>query len=80
MYAYVIGIVSRFLLKALECYKMNFDVSSRSSWYIACFGGNEPTLVGYADSDMAGNINFKKSSLGFMIKFARGVMAWQSKL
>ena len=45
-----------------------------------CFGGDKPTLVGYSNSDMAGDIDYKKSTLGYLIKFAGGAVTWQSKL
>ena len=45
-----------------------------------CFGGDKPTLMGYSDSDMAGDIDSRKSTSGYLIKFAGGVVAWQSRL
>ena len=47
-----------------------------------CFGGDKPNLVGYSDLDMAGDIDSKKSTSGyfFFLNFARGVVAWQSRL
>lgn len=45
-----------------------------------CFGGDKPTLVGYSDSDMAGDIDSRKSTSGYMIRFVGGAVAWQSKL
>ncbi|RDY10304.1 hypothetical protein CR513_05197, partial [Mucuna pruriens] len=45
-----------------------------------CFEGDKPTLVGYSDSDMAGDIDSRKSTSGYLIKFVGGVVAWQSKL
>ncbi|RDX72140.1 hypothetical protein CR513_48417, partial [Mucuna pruriens] len=40
-----------------------------------CFGGDKPTFVGYSDSDMAGDIDLRKSALGYLIKFAGGASA-----
>ena len=45
-----------------------------------CFGGDKPTLVGYSDSDMAGDIDSRKSTSGYLIKFAGGAVSWQSRL
>nr|KYP59970.1 Retrovirus-related Pol polyprotein from transposon TNT 1-94 [Cajanus cajan] len=45
-----------------------------------CFGGDKPTLVGYSDSDMAGDVDSRKSTSGYLIKFAGGAVAWQSRL
>jgi len=36
--------------------------------------------VGYLDSDMAGDIDSRKSTSSYLITFARGVVAWQSRL
>ena len=45
-----------------------------------CFGDNKPTVVGYPELDMAGYIDSKKSTSGYMIKFVGGAMTWQSRL
>ena len=45
-----------------------------------CFRGDKPNLVGYSDLDMAGDIDSKKSTSGYLINFAGGVVAWQSRL
>ncbi|RDY10991.1 hypothetical protein CR513_04408, partial [Mucuna pruriens] len=34
-----------------------------------CFGGDKPTFVRYSDSDMARDIDSRKSTLGYLIKF-----------
>ena len=44
------------------------------------FGDKEPVLVGYTDSDMAGDIDSRKSTSGFLVTFAGGAVAWQSRL
>uniref|UniRef100_A0A803N8D1 Reverse transcriptase Ty1/copia-type domain-containing protein n=1 Tax=Chenopodium quinoa TaxID=63459 RepID=A0A803N8D1_CHEQI len=45
-----------------------------------CFGSYKPILVGYLDSDMAGDIDSRKSTSGYMITFAGGAVFWQSRL
>jgi len=45
-----------------------------------CFGGDKPNLVGYSNSDMAGDIDSKKSTSGYLINFVGGAMARQSRL
>ena len=45
-----------------------------------CFGENSPKLVGYTDVDMAGDVDSRKSTLGYLITFAEGSVPWQSKL
>ena len=37
-------------------------------------------MEGYTDSDMAGNLDRRKSTLGFLFTFARGPILWQFKL
>lgn len=45
-----------------------------------CFGNGKIELVGYTDADMAGDLNTRKSSSGYMIYFAGGAVSWKSKL
>ena len=45
-----------------------------------CFGSAEPTIVGYTDSDWAGDVDSRKSTSGYLFTFAGGAMAWQSML
>ena len=44
------------------------------------FGSGEPMLDGYTDSDMASDVDSKKSISGFLMTFARGEVSWKSKL
>nr|KYP48757.1 Retrovirus-related Pol polyprotein from transposon TNT 1-94 [Cajanus cajan] len=82
--AHAVGTVSRFLSNP-----------GREHWNVAkwilrylhgtvdmklCFGGDKPTLVGYSDSDMVGDVDSRKSTSGYLIKFAGGAVAWQSRL
>ncbi|RDX88355.1 hypothetical protein CR513_30067, partial [Mucuna pruriens] len=57
--------------RALKCCEKDLE---------AFFGGDKSTLVGNSNSDMAGGIDSRKSTLGYLIKFLRGVVAWQSKM
>ena len=45
-----------------------------------CFGSEKPILIGYTDSDMAGDVDSRKSTSGYLINFAGGAVAWQSRL
>ena len=45
-----------------------------------CFGSDEPILEGYSNANMAGDLDSRKSTLGFLMTFAGGVVSWQSKL
>jgi hypothetical protein len=44
------------------------------------FGSGKPMLVGYTDSDMAGDMDTHKFTSGYLITFFRGVVFWQSRL
>lgn len=44
------------------------------------FGDDKAVLVGYSDSDMAGDIDSRKSTSGYMVTFAGGAVSWQSRL
>lgn len=45
-----------------------------------CFGSKKPVLVGYTDADMAGDVDKRKSTSGYLVTFSGGAVAWQSKL
>ncbi|KAH0972829.1 hypothetical protein GBA52_024985 [Prunus armeniaca] len=45
-----------------------------------CFGGGKPELIGYTDADMAGDLDSRKSTSGYLITFSGGAVSWQSKL
>ena len=44
------------------------------------FGGSEPYLEGYTDFDMAGDLDCRKSTSGYLFTFVGGAILWQSKL
>ena len=45
-----------------------------------CFGNDNAVLQGSTDADMAGDIDIRKSTTGYMITFAGGAVSWQSRL
>ena len=45
-----------------------------------CFETGKLELVGYTDADMAGDLNTRKSTSGYMIYFVGGAVSWKSKL
>lgn len=45
-----------------------------------CFGNGEIVLNGFTDADMAGDVDSRKSTSGYLITFAGGAVSWQSKL
>ncbi|KAL5824888.1 hypothetical protein ACOSQ3_020951 [Xanthoceras sorbifolium] len=48
--------------------------------YCLCFGNGKPILERYTDSDMAGDVDTRKSISGYLIAFAEGAVSWQSRL
>ena len=44
------------------------------------FGDGKPMLDGCLDSDMAGDVDSRKSISGYLMTFAGGAVTWQSKL
>ncbi|XP_057432549.1 germacrene A acid 8-beta-hydroxylase-like [Lotus japonicus] len=82
--AHAVGTVSRFLSNPgrehWNAVKWILRYLYGTSSMRLCFGGDKPTLVGYTDSDMAGDIDSRKSTSGYLIKFAEGAVAWQSRL
>jgi hypothetical protein len=43
-----------------------------------CFGGKESELI--SDSDLAGDIDGRKYTSGYLVTHSGGVVAWQSRL
>ena len=37
-------------------------------------------LVGCTNADMAGDVDSRKSTFGYLITFSRGTMSWKSRL
>ena len=82
--AYSVGVVSRFLSNPnkehWEAVKWILRYLRGTSKVCLCFGNDEPKLIGYTDSDMASDLDSRKSVSGFLMTFARGAVSWQSKL
>ena len=81
---HAVGVVSRFLTNPgkehWEAVKWILRYLRGTSKVCLCFGSGKPMLDGYTDSDMAGDVDSRKSISGFMMTFARGAVSWQSKL
>ncbi|GJZ06213.1 pre-mRNA-splicing factor ATP-dependent RNA helicase DEAH7-like protein isoform X1 [Tanacetum coccineum] len=78
------GVVSRFLSnpgkKHWEAVKWIFRYLRGTSKLGITFGNGKPMLVGYTDSDLAGNKDNMKSTSGYLMTFAGGAVSWQSRL
>lgn len=82
--AHAVGMVSRFLsnpgrehwnaVKWIMRY-----LRGTSDWRLS-FGSEKPMLVAYTDADLAGDVDTRKSTSGYLITFAGGAVAWQSRL
>ena len=82
--AHAVGVVSRFLSnpgkKHWEAVKWILRYLKGTSNSSLCFGGADPVLEGYTDSDMAGDPDGRKSTSGYLYTFAGGAVSWQSRL
>ncbi|KAD6119896.1 hypothetical protein E3N88_11167 [Mikania micrantha] len=82
--AHAVGVVSRFLSNPgknhWEAVKWILRYLRSTSKLGLSFGDGEPMLVGYTDSDMAGNKNNMKSTSGYLMTFTGEAVSWQSRL
>ena len=82
--AHAVSTVSRFLSNPgnehWEAVKWIFKYLRGTSKLCLSFGGSKPVLEGFTDADMAGDLDGRKSTSGFLFTFAGGAVSWQSKL
>ena len=82
--AHAVGVVTRFLTNPeklhWEAMKWILRYLRGTSSVCLCFGSGEPMLDGYTYSNMAGDVEYRKSISRFLMTFAMGVVSWQSKL
>ena len=81
---HAVGVVSRFLSnhgkEHWEAVKWILRYLRGTSRVCLCFGSGKPVLDGYTNSNMAGDVDSRKSISGFFMTFVRGAVSWQSKL
>ena len=79
-----VGVVSRFLENPgkahWEAVKGIFSYLKGTSKVCLSFGGSEPSHEGYTNSDMARDIDCRKSTSGYLFTFLGGAISWKSKL
>jgi hypothetical protein len=82
--AHAVGVVSRFLSglgrehwNALKWIMRYLQGTSKLS---LSFGSGKPMLVGYTYFDMAGDVDTRKSTSGYLITFFGRAVLWQSRL
>lgn len=82
--AHAVGVVSRFLSNPgrehWNAVKWVMRYLCGTSSLSLCFGTGKPILCGYTDSDMAGDVDTRKSTSGYLVTFAGGAVSWQSRL
>nr|CAN61719.1 hypothetical protein VITISV_044026 [Vitis vinifera] len=44
------------------------------------FGSGKPVLIGYTDSNRAGDVDNRRSTSDYLMTFLGGVVSWQSRL
>ena len=75
--AHAVGVVSRFLSNPgkqhWEAVKWIFRYLRRTSKLCLSFGRGKLVLEGYTDADMAGDLDGRKSTSGYLFTFAGGV-------
>ena len=80
--AHAVGVVSRFLSNPGKehwaAVKWILRYLRGTSKVCLCFGNGKPMLDGFTDSDMAGDVDSRKSTSGYLMTFAGGAVAWQS--
>lgn len=83
-HAYAVGVFSRYVAYlgkehwiAVKWILRYLRGSSKLSLY---YSNGKPLFEGYTDADMAGDIDSRKSTLGFMFTFAGRAVSLQSKL
>nr|KYP66486.1 Retrovirus-related Pol polyprotein from transposon TNT 1-94 [Cajanus cajan] len=82
--AHAVGVVSRYLSNPgkthWEAVKWILRYLRGTSKLCLRFGGAKPILEGYTDADMAGDLDDRKSTSGYIFTFSGGAISWQSKL
>lgn len=82
--AHAVGIVSQLLfIPGREHWnevKWIFRYLRGTSRVCLCFGNGEIVLNGFTNADIAGDVDSRKSTLGYLITIAGGVVSRQSKL
>ena len=78
------GVVSRFLANPgkqhFQAEKWILRYIKGTSRYCLCFGHDETVLEGFIDADIAGDIDTRKSTTGYLYTFAAAAVSWVSRL
>ena len=82
--AHAVSTVSRFMsnpeIPHWEAVKLILRYLRGSTNLKLCFGDGEAKLIAFSDSDMAGDVDRRKSTSGYLVTYAGGAVSWQSRL
>ena len=76
--------MSRFLSNLgqqhLQAIKLFLRYLKGTIHYCLCFGHDETMLEGFTNADMAGDMDTRKSTTGYLYTFAGAAISWVSRL
>jgi ATP-binding cassette subfamily B (MDR/TAP) protein 1 len=82
--AHAVGVVSRFMANPgkehWEAVKWILRYLRGTSDSALCFGGSDICLQGFVDSDLAGDIDSRKSTTGYVFTLGSAAVSWVSRL
>ena len=56
--------------------KWTFRYLRGTSKVCLSFGGSEPSFEGYIDFDMTGDLDYRKSTFGYLFTIVGGAISW----
>ncbi|MCO5557722.1 hypothetical protein L7F22_011293 [Adiantum nelumboides] len=82
--AFAVGVVSRYMSnpgkKHWEAVKGILRYFKATKHMCICYGSQELSVMGYRDSDYAGDLDNKRSTLRYVFTMAGGTVSWRFKL
>ncbi|XP_038688747.1 secreted RxLR effector protein 161-like [Tripterygium wilfordii] len=81
---YVVNLVNRYMERPTELHLQSVKrilryLKGTTELGIFYSNGGDEELVGYTDSDYAGDVEDRKSTMGYMFMLSSGVICWASK-
>ena len=82
--AYAMGVASRYMSnprkKHWEAVKGIMRYLNGTQKVCICFGSKGSNVEGYTDADYVGDMDKRRSTLGYVFMFTGGAVSWQSRL
>ena len=82
--AFAVGVVSRYMSNPS---KKHWEAVKGITRYLngirklcICFGRNGACVLGYTDTDYVGDMDKRRSTLGYVFMFTGGAISWRSQL